>query len=207
MNYFISAIGTDSGKTIASAILVEALQADYWKPIQAGRPTDSDTIRQLVSEHLVIHPERHLLETPASPHAAAAVEEKKIQVSDFNLPHTSNSLVIEGAGGLMVPINNDELIVDMIPRFNAELILVSNIYLGSINHTLLSLEVIKSRGYPLKGIIFNGISTPSTESIILKYAQVPCLLHIKPEGQIDPVVIKKYANEFNYNWNELARKG
>lgn len=204
MNYFISAIGTDSGKTIVSAILVEALQADYWKPIQAGRPTDSDTIRKLVSEHLVIHPEQHLLETPASPHAAAEIEQKEIRLKDIRLPETKNHLVIEGAGGLMVPINNDELIADLIPHFNAELILVSNIYLGSINHTLLSLSVIKSKGYRLRGIIFNGPPTPTTESIILKYAQVPCLLHIKSEEQINSTVIKKYADQLKYNWNELA---
>lgn len=203
MNYFVTAIGTDSGKTVASAILVEALAADYWKPIQAGTPTDSDAIRALVSEKRVIHPEQYLLKSPLSPHAAAKIDKVKIRLQDISLPKTNNTLLIEGAGGLLVPINDNEMLIDMVPRLNAEIILVCNIYLGSINHSLLSLELIKSRGYPLKGIIFNGPKTPETEQIISRYSGVNCLLHISNEKEITKEVITRYATELNKNWNEL----
>lgn len=204
MKYFVSAIGTDSGKTIASAILTEALAADYWKPVQAGFPTDSETVRRLISPHLHIHPEQHLLKTPASPHAAAELEGKQIKISDIKAPETQNTLIIEGAGGLMVPLNQQEMVADLIPHLNAQLILVSNIYLGSINHTLLSLELIRSRGYTLKGIIFNGPETPSTQRIIMEYAEAPCLLHIQPEEEINRTFIIKYAEKLKSNWHQLA---
>lgn len=200
MNYFVSAIGTDSGKTIASAILTEALQADYWKPIQAGKPTDSDMLRHLISPHLIIHPEQYSLQTPASPHAAAAIDGTEIKVADIIRPTTTNTLIIEGAGGLMVPVNNNELIADLIPHLEAQVILVSDIYLGSINHTLLSLAFIRSRGYTLKGIIFNGPRTPATEDIILKYAEAPCLLHIEREKEITPLIIAEYAQKLRSTW-------
>ena len=194
MNYFVTAIGTDSGKTVASAILAEALGADYWKPVQAGRPTDSDFIRKVVSPGRVrIHQEQYLLKTPISPHAAAAAENLKISISDIILPETSNSLIIEGAGGILVPLNDDEMMIDLVPHLNAAIILVCNIYLGSINHSLLSLELIRSRGYPLRGIIFNGPRVSATEKIIMKYANVDCLLHIHEEKNITRQVIAKYA--------------
>ncbi|UII32594.1 dethiobiotin synthase [Fulvivirga ulvae] len=204
MRYFVTAIGTDSGKTIASAILIEALGADYWKPVQAGTPTDSNTIRELVSSHRIVHPEQYLLKSPMSPHAAAKIDNIEIKIKNLSIPKTDRPLIIEGAGGLMVPVNDREIIADMIPCFHAEIILVSNIYLGSINHSLLSLEFIKSRGYTLKGLIFNGPENYETKRIIENYAGVKCLLHIKNEKDITKEVINEYAKELRTNWNDMA---
>ena len=146
--FFVTGIGTDVGKTIASAILVEALRADYWKPIQAGNLSNTDTlkVRSLISNLIsVIHPETYRFSKALSPHAAAQADKVKIKTEKIIVPKTTNILVIEGAGGLMVPLNDKSLVIDLIEKFKAEVILVSNNYLGSINHTLLSVEALKSR--------------------------------------------------------------
>src|SRR5690606_3561748 len=148
MNYFITGIGTEVGKTIVSAILTEALEADYWKPIQAGDLDNSDTdkVKALVSNSkTVFHPNAFALKTPMSPHAAAEIDGVLIEKKKIQRPKTENSLVIEGAGGLLVPINDSETILDLI-RPEDFVILVSRHYLGSINHTLLSMEALKNRG-------------------------------------------------------------
>ncbi|UII21064.1 dethiobiotin synthase [Fulvivirga ligni] len=203
MNYFVSAIGTDSGKTLASAILTQALKADYWKPIQAGEPTDSNTIRNWLGDRVKVHPEAYYLKTPASPHYAAEVDNIRLSINNLKCPLTQNNLLIEGAGGLLVPLNETEKMIDLIPHFKAELILIANVYLGSINHTLLSLEAIKSRGIKLRGIIFNGPDVKSTKDIIMSHTSAPCLLHISEENVIDGAVIKRYAAELKKNWDEL----
>ena len=175
---FVTGIGTGIGKTLISAILVEKLQADYWKPVQAGDLDDSDTIkvRQLVSNSTsVFHPETYRLTQPHSPHKSAALDGITIDEQIIIQPQTNNRLIIEGAGGLMVPLNNHFLMIDLIKQFNAEVILVSQNYLGSINHTLLSIEALKHRNIPIKGIIFNGEANPSTEDYILAYTQIPLL--------------------------------
>ena len=202
MNYFITAIGTDSGKTLVSAIFCEALEADYWKPVQAGLPRDTDTVQRLITnDKTVFHPEQYLLKTPASPHAAAKAEHISIRAASFNLPATMNSLIIEGAGGCLVPLNDDEFIIDLYSSFHAEVIVVSNHYLGSINHTLLTLEALKRRNIPLKGLIFNGDPNAETERIILHHAELKCLLRIGREPVIDREVVKKYATILMENLN------
>ncbi len=196
--YFVTAIGTDSGKTLASAILCEALGADYWKPVQAGLPTDADAVRNLVTNPaVVIHAEAFRLMTPESPHAAARREGLNISVRDFTLPPTNNSIVIEGAGGCLVPINDQELIIDLASHFNAAVILVSNFYLGSINHTLLTIEALKRRSLNVSGIIFNGPRNEESERIIMNYAGFPCLLHIGAEAAITKEIVKKYAGKLS----------
>ncbi len=203
MHYFVTAIGTDSGKTLASAILVEAFQAHYWKPVQAGLPKDADTIQKLVSHSgLVIHPETYFLQMPASPHAAAKAENIDISVEDFKLPAVKENLIIEGAGGLMVPLNDHELVIDLIAHLKAPVVLVANLYLGSINHSLLSLEALKSRDIKVKGIIFNGQENRESERIILHYADAPCVLRIHPEININPELVTRYAAELRKNWHE-----
>jgi len=167
--YFISAIGTDCGKSIVSAILCEKLKADYWKPIQAGivPQTDTELVKSLISNKKTkYHKEAYKLKTPASPHYAALLDKKKIELRKINCPDTSNTLIIEGAGGLLVPINQKNYVYDLIPHLNAELILVVNFYLGSINHTLLSIEYLKSRKAKVKGIIFCGELNESSKQII-----------------------------------------
>ena len=167
---FVTGIGTNIGKTIVSAVLVQHLQADYWKPVQAGdlHYTDSDQIRLLVSnEKTVVHPEQFLLKLAASPHKAARQEGVSISITDFILPQTANQLVIEGAGGLYVPLSDTLYIINLIEHFKAEAVLVVRNYLGCINHTLLSLHALKSREIPLKYVVFNGDFDEDTLNIIL----------------------------------------
>ncbi|MFN4234840.1 MAG: dethiobiotin synthase [Bacteroidia bacterium] len=195
---FITGIGTDVGKTVVSAIVTEALQADYWKPIQTGSyiSCDADTVRNLISNTKTkIHPEVYKLEQPLSPHAAAELENVKISLSEIELPKTDNTLVIEGAGGIMVPLNDHEFILDIIKKFNAETILVIQNYLGSINHSLLSIDCLKKHQINILGIIFNGPPHKMSEDIIKKYSQLPILAHIGKEPKITPAVISKYASQ------------
>lgn len=188
--YFVTGIDTDAGKTIASAILVEKLKADYWKPIQAGEPTDSNAVRRLVSPERVIHPEGIVLEAPMSPHAAAKLENIDLRAAQLKLPETENTLLIEGAGGLLVPINDEEFVINLAKQFDAEVILVSRNYLGSINHTMLSIAYLKDNGFKIAGIIFNDTPNAETERFILQYSQLPCLGRIEPLDEINPDTIQ-----------------
>jgi dethiobiotin synthetase len=187
---FITGIGTGIGKTIVSAALVEKLKADYWKPVQSGDLDNSDTIKvkSLVTNTAsVFHPEAYKLTQPFSPHKSAAIDGISIDKNKIVIPETDNTLIIEGAGGLMVPLRDNFLMIDLIKKFDAEVILVSQNYLGSINHTLLSIEALKSRNIPIKGIIFNGLKDIYSKEFILNYSEVELLGHI-PEY---PVINKK----------------
>ncbi|TKC09280.1 dethiobiotin synthase [Pedobacter frigoris] len=186
--YFITGIGTGIGKTIVSAILTEKLNADYWKPIQSGdlEISDSLLIKHLISnKKTTIHPERYRLGQPLSPHLSAKIDGVKISVSDIDIPPTTNDLVIEGAGGLMVPLNDEELILDLIKKLKARVIVVSQNYLGSINHTLLTLEVFKSNNINIEGLIFNGIANQESEDYISKYSNVKILGKVPKLSIID----------------------
>jgi dethiobiotin synthetase len=199
-NIFVTAIGTDSGKTMVSAILCEALGASYWKPIQAGYPRDTDTVASLVSnKSFKAFPEKYLLNTPASPHAAAKIDGVNIKIDDFNLPGRE-LMVIEGAGGCMVPVNDNDFVIDIAEHLDCEIVLVSNLYLGSINHSLLSLHLLQSRKLAVKGIIFNGKPNEESERIILHHAQLPCLLRVTQEPVVGKECIARYANELLKNW-------
>jgi dethiobiotin synthetase len=165
----VTGIGTEIGKSITSAVLVKYLKADYWKPIQSGDLDYSDTmkVQKLVSNlQTKFHIESYRLTQPYSPHYSAKLDEVNISLSEIKLPETENNLIVEGAGGLMVPLNDKDLIIDLIAHLGLEVILVSKNYLGSINHTLLSIEALKNRNIPIKGIIFNGERNPATEEII-----------------------------------------
>lgn len=195
--YFITGISTEVGKTIVSAIFTQALQADYWKPVQAGELQHSDThkVQELVSNTKTkFHASAFNLETPMSPHAAAKIDGVGLSVKKIKRPKTQNNLVIEGAGGLLVPLNDNQTIIDLILPLD-KVIVVSRHYLGSINHTLLTLEALKSRGIPVFGIIFNGAQHPSTESIITKMSGVPVLGRIDQEPYFDKNVVKQYAED------------
>jgi dethiobiotin synthetase len=202
MNYFVTAIGTDSGKTVVSSILCKALQADYWKPVQAGFPRDADTVFQLIGNgNSKIHPETYVFETAASPHAAAAVENIVIKLKDFVVPSHKKDLIIEGAGGCLVPLNDHDFVIDLATKLEADVILVSNLYLGSINHTLLSLEALNRRKLKIKGIIFNGPANVESERIILHHSKLLCLLRVDQEPHFDERTIIKYAKKFLEKWN------
>jgi dethiobiotin synthetase len=196
--YFITGISTDVGKTVVAAIVTEALEADYWKPIQAGELENSDTHkvqRWISNSKTTFHPSAFKLKTPMSPHAAAEIDGVKISGKSIKRPSTKNNLVIEGAGGLRVPLNDTETVVDII-KATDRVIVVSQHYLGSINHTLLTIENLKAKNLKVFGIIFNGEENKTTEDIITKMSGVPILGRIDQEPYIDTNVIKEYANLF-----------
>lgn len=202
--YFITGIGTEVGKTIAAAIVTEALEADYWKPIQAGDLENSDThkIKSLISnKKTVFHDNAYALKTPMSPHAAAEIDNVKIRVSEIEQPVTTNHLVIEGAGGLLVPLNEVETIADLIQPEH-RVILVSRHYLGSINHTLLTIEALRARDLNCFGIIFSGEEHPSSEKIIAEMSGVEILGRIDQEPYFDRNVILEYAEKFRNKLTE-----
>ena len=198
MRLFVTGIGTEVGKTIASSILVEALKADYWKPIQAGELDNSDTqkVKNLISNATsIFHKEAYQLNSPMSPHAAAERDNTTILLSKINAPKTDNHLIIEGAGGLLVPLNNQECILDIIPNLNTEVVIVSRHYLGSINHTLLTIQALKAKKIAIKGIIFSGNENNDTESIILKMSNIPMLFRINEEMEFNKEIIMNYAQQ------------
>ncbi|PVY38870.1 dethiobiotin synthase [Pontibacter virosus] len=198
--YFVTGIGTDVGKTVAAAILTEALQADYWKPVQAGGLdfTDTDMVKSLVSnEKSVFHPEAYRLKMAASPHKAAAAEGIEIDVHGLKLPETQNNLIVEGAGGLMVPLNKRYLVLDLVQQLGLEVILVSRNYLGSINHTLLTAEVLRYRKVPVAGIIFNGEENQTSEDFIIKYTGLRRLPSIRQEADFCQEAVAEYAKSFS----------
>jgi len=196
---FVTGIGTDVGKTFVAAILTEALGADYWKPVQAGLTptTDGATVRELVSNSAsVFHPEAHRLQLPASPHTAAAAENILIRPEDFKLLETTNHLIVEGAGGLLVPLAPGFLLADLIAQLGLATVVVSRNYLGSINHTLLTLEALRQRGLAVRGLVFNGEPNPSTEDFIVQHTGVPVLPRVLPEPVVNAAVVSRYAEGF-----------
>ena len=201
MKIFITGISTDVGKTISSAIVVESLKADYWKPIQAGdlENSDSQKVKCLISNSTsTLFSNSYKLKTPASPHLAAKIDGVEIKVSVIKAPETKNNLVIEGAGGLFVPLNDHDCIIDIIkPEY--KIILVSRHYLGSINHTILSIEALKSRGLEVAGIIYSGKEDEATEGIIALKYNIPMIGRIDEEPYFDQDVILDYAEQFREN--------
>lgn len=197
---FITGNGTDVGKTIISAIITEHLKADYWKPVQSGELENTDTMKveRLVSNNkTVFHTECFKLNQPLSPHASAEIDGVQIRLEDFKVPNTNNHLVIEGAGGIMVPLTYDLLIADLITHFSSSVIVVSRNYLGSINHTLLTIQELRRRNIPILGIVFNGEYTPQTENFILDFTKLPLLFRVNKEEQIDKQTILKYSKQIN----------
>ena len=201
MKLFITGISTDVGKTIASSIIVESLEADYWKPIQAGDLEDSDShkIKKHISNHkTIIHENSYKLNTPASPHFAAERDGITIDLTKIKEPHTKNHLVIEGAGGIFVPLNDIDCVIDLIKK-DYKVIVVSRHYLGSINHTLLTIEALKNRKIKIAGIIFSGDKNAATEKIILSKTGVKYIGRIEQEPYFDKTVIQYYADLLREN--------
>lgn len=191
MNYFITGIGTNVGKTVVSAILTEALQADYWKPIQSGtiEGRDSDTVRALISNSkTIIHPEIYLLKEPLSPHLAAKLENTAIDFDKIQLPvithwresgvEAQNNLIIEGAGGLLVPINNTHYVIDIAKKIDCEIILVISDYLGCINHSLLTIDYLLRNQFMIKALVFNGEFNKDVKQSIIDYVPKTTVIDI-----------------------------
>lgn len=172
MNLFITGIGTNVGKTVVSAVLTETLQTDYWKPIQSGvvEGKDSDTVKSLISNSKsVFHSETYLLNEPLSPHFAAKLDGVTIELDKINLPKTTNHLIIEGAGGLLVPINDTQYVIDIAKQFDCEIVLVISSYLGCINHSLLSIDYLRRNNFKIKALVFNGEFESEVKQAIIGY--------------------------------------
>ncbi|MFD0964458.1 dethiobiotin synthase [Pseudofulvibacter geojedonensis] len=194
---FVTGISTDVGKTVASAILVEALQADYWKPVQAGDLHYSDThkVQELISNNQsIFYPNSYALNTPMSPHESARLDGVEIQLDQIKEPTTDNHLIIEGAGGLLVPLNDSDTILDLI-QSDYKVVVVSRHYLGSINHTLLTIKLLREKGFEVV-LIYSGDEHKSTELIIEKMTGVEVIGRIEDEPYFDKNVIKEYAQKF-----------
>ena len=195
--YFIGGIGTDVGKTIASAVLCQALKGEYWKPIQSGAASDSDklTVASLLSfPNPILHSERFFLKEAASPHYAAMKENISIQLSDFSTPKHSAPLIIESAGGLLVPLNhNGENMIDLAQHLKSEIILVIRQYLGCINHAMLSIESLKTKNIPIAGIIFSGDRLFDNYEYITEQSKVPVIVEIPQLSKITKANIAAIA--------------
>ena len=198
--FIVTGIGTDIGKTVVSSILAEALKATYWKPVQAGDLDNSDSIKikKWCSESVQVLPEVFRLSQPLSPHSAAEIDNIKITANDLVLPEVDGNFILEGAGGIMVPLNQEGLLfVDLIPMWNLPVILVSRHYLGSINHTLLTAEILQNRGAKIEGVIFVGDENKSTESIILSKTKLKLIARIPIAEEITSEFIKDQAKKIS----------
>ncbi len=205
---FITGIGTGVGKTIVSAVVTEALQADYWKPIQAGFEDGTDVlaVKDLISNtQTIMHPEVYKLALPASPHIAARQEGVSIDIANIvnQQPVTNNQhLVIEGAGGIMVPVNDNEFIIHVIEQLKAKVILVSRNYLGSINHSLLTASICKQRGIDVLGWIFND-QYLDYEDEIANWSGYPKIGSIPYTETLDKTFVKAQAEAIRLSLQQL----
>lgn len=179
--YFITGTDTDVGKTVVSAWMMLHLDADYWKPTQSGLvpPTDIDVIKMMTEMPKDrFHPETYQLTHPLSPHESAKRDGIEIEMDQFEMPQTTRPLIVEGAGGLMVPLNKDSLVIDLIKQLGLPAILVCRSGLGTINHTLLSLEAMRARGLDIAGIIINGPKSPHNREALEEYGKAPVIVEI-----------------------------
>ncbi|MDM1061830.1 dethiobiotin synthase [Empedobacter falsenii] len=201
---FVTGIGTGVGKTLVSAILTEALQADYWKSIQSGDLDSSDSllVKSLTSPELKIHQERYRLQKAASPHQSAKEEAIEINLNDFEIPKTTNSLIIEGAGGLFVPINEEDFMIDLIQQFNLPTVVVATNYLGCINHTLLTIEILKLRNITIEYFVFNGEFDEDTSRVIKNHLPSDISIIIIPKlNSINSSEVRNIAETIKHQFN------
>ncbi len=206
--FFVTGTDTDVGKTIVSAWLVARLDACYWKPVQAGNhpETDSAIVRRLTGVSLDrILPEAYVLPEPIAPHEAARRAGVVIDMQKLVPPPCDRPLVVEGAGGLMVPLNDTALVIDLATELHLPIILVARSTLGTINHTLLSLEAIRRRGLTLAGVVVNGPETPHNRAAIERYGQVEVIAEIPWLDQLTPSALMAIEPELDLA--KLARTG
>lgn len=195
----VAGIGTGVGKTVIAAILTTLLDGDYWKPIQCGEEEDSDTARikkWIDTEKHSIHPPAYSLKAPFSPHHAARLENSSIQLNSIALPQTTRPLIIESVGGILVPLTKKIVSMDLFKSWNGKWVIVSKHYLGSINHTLLTIEVLKQHRVPILGIVFNGEPNPDSEEALLEISQLPLLGRILPEPHLNQQTIQRYVKQW-----------
>lgn len=201
--FFITGTDTDVGKTVVSAMLMSGLDATYWKPIQAGLDEETDTkFVQRVSEadSSRIISERYRLKTPMSPHGAADIDGVEISLSDFELPEfNTRHLIVEGAGGLIVPINWKDTVLDLIEHLNIPVLLVARSTLGTLNHTLLSLKALRDRNIEVMGVILNGPEHQRNKETIERFGKVP-VIELKPLSSLNKTSL---LNAFERSFNSI----
>ncbi|MXO58270.1 ATP-dependent dethiobiotin synthetase BioD [Altererythrobacter salegens] len=194
MSYIVSGTDTDVGKTVFAAGLAAAMGADYWKPAQAGLDgaTDSGEVARL-APGVHIHPEAYRLATPCSPHEAARIDGVEIELARLALPTTNRPLVVEGAGGVLVPYRLDLLAADIFAHWGLPVVLVARTALGTINHSLLSIEALRARDVPVAGVAFIGEAEPAAERAIIEIGRVP---HLGRLPHLDPLTAETLAEAF-----------
>ena len=190
--FVVSGTDTGVGKTVVAAGLATALGATYWKPVQSGLEdeTDSETVARLTGGRVPILPEAYRLVTPCSPHEAARIDGASIAVGTLELPAVDGPLVVEGAGGLLVPLTDRDLTIDLFARWGLPVILVARTALGTINHSLLSLEALRTRGMACAGVVFSGEANPASEAAIVSFGQCP---HLGRLPLLDPLDAESLA--------------
>jgi dethiobiotin synthetase len=201
---FITGIGTDVGKTIASAVITKALEADYWKPVQCGDLDNSDSIKIARLTGLKTLQEAFKLLAPMSPHAAADLEGAELNIGKISLPKSDKTIVAEGAGGVMVPLNLRETYLDMMVSLKLPVILVTRHYLGSINHTMLSWKVLKEAGLNVVALVVSGTEHKSTESYFATQMDVP-FIRINELKEVNSESIALEAERLKSNIKSLIK--
>jgi len=199
--FFVTGTDTGIGKTVVSAIFTKALNASYWKPIQAGLDEETDTEfvqRATGFSDSQIKPELYRLNTPMSPHAAAKIDDVEINMDDFELPdYSTDHLVVEGAGGLHVPMNDQDMIIDLISYLELPVVLVARSTLGTLNHTLLSIEALRSRDIPILGVVMNGPEHKRNRETIQHFGDVGILAEIDTVDPLNPNTLQEtFENNF-----------
>lgn len=197
--FFVTGTGTGVGKTLVAAMLVTGMEnAIYWKPIQCGTEHGTDThwVQRITGlPDSRCFPETHCFKHPLSPHAAASQAGVRIDLNDFKPPGGDRPWIVEGAGGIMVPLNEKDMILDLIEMLSLPVLLVARSNVGTLNHTLLSLEALKRRRIDIIGVIMNGIKNPSNKQAIEYYGKTRVLLEIEPLGEISRDVLAELFKE------------
>lgn len=198
---FITGIGTNVGKTVVSAVLCEALQADYWKPVQSGTEEgrDVDTVRLLISNtKTVFHTSAYELKLPASPNIAASAENTVVELEKLKIPKTENRLIIEGAGGLLVPLTHEKTYLDFVTANKLSVVVVISSYLGCINHTLLTFEVLQKHNVPVRFAVLNGTFDEEVKKTLLRFVNVPFITIVQSESVTKDFIKQEAGN--NCQW-------
>ena len=200
--FIVCGTDTDIGKTLISSFFVRGLSSSYWKPIQSGieSQTDSETVEKLakVSKEKIIK-EAYIFTKPLSPHWAAEIDQKTINFDKLRLPKVQGSLIVETAGGLMVPITRNFLQIDQIKRWELPVILVCKSSLGTLNHTLLSIEALKRRNIKILGLVVNGEKHLDNPKTLVDFSGIPLITEF-------PFIKKIDSNNLDILWKELDIK-
>lgn len=198
--FFITGTDTDVGKTIISAMLVKGLNAYYWKPIQSGleETTDTEIVAQLTglsNDHFL--PETYRFKAPLSPHTSSKLENIRIDLDRFNLPEIkgTNPLIVEGAGGVLVPLNETDLMLDLMKKLTIPVLIVSRSTLGTLNHTLLTIRILRESGLDILGVVMNGPKNTSNREAIEHYGNVRVVAEIETIKDLTPSALETAFKE------------